>query len=231
MPDGRRTRILVVEDDFATASTLIQGLTRAGFEVSLSTGEEDGVPRFTSGPVDLAIIDMNVMEQRGLDVISRWRGRSSIPLIALAGRDQTRATLEALTAGAADCVTKPVWMDELVARIRARIGLRPDSQHRVRTWGRTSLEMDSRRVLCDGRVVPLTCFEFNILAWLVEHPYRVIVRRELAERALSPSGHTTDRTVDCHIARLRRKLGADASAAIRTVRGVGYRFDPAGGGS
>lgn len=106
MPEGRRTRALVVEDDFATASTLIQGLTRAGFEVSLSSGEEDWVPRSTPGQIDIAIVDLHLMEQRGLDLIRAWRGRSSIPIIALATRAEPRATLEALALGAADCVAE-----------------------------------------------------------------------------------------------------------------------------
>ena len=115
-------------------------------------------------------------------------------------------------------------MPELLARIEARLG-RPSAPRRVIEWQDVRLDLDARAVFRAGEQLAMTAHELNVLAWLVERAGRAITRSYLAESALPDGRERGDRTIDSHISRIRAKLGP-AGAAIRTVWGVGYRFDP-----
>jgi two-component system OmpR family response regulator len=96
------------------------------------------------------------------------------------------------------------------------------------TWSNAVANVDARTVSVNGEPVALTRFEFDLLAYLLQRPGRAIPRAQLASHALGPLDERTDRTVDSHLARIRKKLGPAAAAALATVWGIGYRFDPAG---
>jgi two-component system, OmpR family, response regulator len=112
-------------------------------------------------------------------------------------------------------------------RLRSRLALREEAPRRMFEVGSVVLDLDRRTAAREGDDIGLTPFEFNILAWLVERPGRAVSRRTLAESTLTEESGATDRTVDSHVSRIRKKLGRDGSC-IATVWGIGYRYDPSG---
>ncbi|WP_434422247.1 response regulator transcription factor [Nannocystis pusilla] len=171
------------------------------------------------------VLDLMLPELGGFEVLELWRGRLSTPVIVLSARTELDARLQAFAGGAVDYLPKPFWIEELLARVRARLRL-PDAAAPTRTfgWDGALLDLDARTVTLAGEPLGLTAHEFNVLLYLVERPARAITRRQLAEAALPAGGDRSERTVDSHVARIRRKLGP-AGARIATVWGIGYRFD------
>ena len=218
-------QILVIEDDASVAAGLVTGLKTAGYEVDLASDGARGVEMALSKSFDLIILDLMLPERDGLDLLEAWRDRLSTPVVVLSARTDLEARLKSFSLGAVDYLPKPFWMEELVARIRSRLRIREDEPHRVISWASVKVDLDARTVSVGESDVELTSHEFNILAFLVERPGRAVSRRQLAENALPESGARYDRTVDSHLSRIRSKLGADCAAAIRTVWGVGYKFE------
>jgi two-component system OmpR family response regulator len=220
--------ILVVEDDASTAAGIVAGLRGAGFEVELATSGRDAMQRIADGGHDLVVLDLMLPEASGFDVLERVRHRVGCPIIVLTARSGLPDRLRAFDLGAADYLAKPFWMEELVARIRSRLRVSDDTPRRVVRWASVALDLDARTVHVDERAASFTPTEFTVLAFLVERRGRAVSRRVLAEQALaSLEGESDARTVDSHVARIRRKLGTGA-AALATVWGIGYRFDPGG---
>ncbi|WAS92945.1 response regulator transcription factor [Nannocystis punicea] len=217
--------ILVVEDDPAIAAGVVRGLKAAGYDVELAHDGRRGAELALSRPFDLVVLDLMLPELGGFEVLELWRGRLSTPVIVLSARTELDARLQAFAGGAVDYLPKPFWIEELLARVRARLRL-PDVAAPARTlaWDEAVLDLDARTVTLAGEPLGLTAHEFNVLLYLVERPSRAITRRQLAEAALPAGGDRSERTVDSHVARIRRKLGP-AGARIATVWGIGYRFD------
>lgn len=223
---GRDTaRILVIEDDPPIAAGVVRGLTHAGFAVELASDGDRGAALGLSGEFALAVLDLMLPGQGGFEVLEQWRGRSSTPVIVLTARTDLDARLRAFELGAVDYLPKPFWIEELVARIRARLRISAEAPTRSVRWDDAVLDLDARTVTLAGAPVALTAHEFNVLAYMVERPGRAVTRPQLAEAALPASGDRSDRTVDSHIARIRRKLGKPAGLRVATVWGIGYRFD------
>ena len=219
-------RILVVEDDLNVVQGLIAGLRRAGFDVSVAMDGKEGAERATGEAFDLVVLDLMLPSQSGFQILAAMSGRVSTPVVVLSARTELEARLESFRLGAVDYVSKPFFIEELVARIQTRLALRTDGPHRTAQIGTVDVDLDARTVTRDGDDLGLTGHEFNVLAWLVERPGRAVTRAQLAEHALGGDG-VTDRTVDSHVSRVRKKLGPDG-AALRTVWGVGYRLDVEG---
>jgi two-component system OmpR family response regulator len=217
-------RVLVVEDDAATAAGIVRGLRAARFGVDLSTSGTDGARRILSERYDAIVLDLMLPEQSGFDVLARVRHRTRVPVIVLTARTDLPDRLRAFELGAADFVAKPFWIEELVARIRSRLRLDDARPKRVVRWQGVALDLDARMADVDGRPAGLTPTEFAVLGYLVERPGRAVSRAALAAQALASLEGPDVRTIDSHVARLRKKLGAGA-AAIATVWGIGYRFD------
>jgi DNA-binding response OmpR family regulator len=216
-------RVLVVEDDAPIAASLVRGLRAHGYEVELETSGDAAAAR---GPAnfDVAVIDLGLPGLGGLELLRLWRGRTTAPLIVLTARNALDDRLAAFAKGAADFVPKPFFLEELIARIEARLGRTQAEPARVVEFETARVELTNRTVTVAGQPIELTGYEFNVLAFLLERPGRAVPRFELAEKVLRED--TIDaRTVDSHVARLRKKLGA-AGAAIKTVWGVGYSFRP-----
>jgi two-component system OmpR family response regulator len=222
-----QVRVLVVEDDASTAAGIVRGLRAAGLDVELSTNGGDGGRRVLSERYDIVVLDLMLPEQSGFEVLERVRHRARVPVIVLTARTDLPDRLRAFELGAVDFMTKPFWVEELVARIRSRLRLTDDRPKRVVRWEGVALDLDARTAFVDGRSASLTPTEFAVLAFLVERRGRAVSRSVLAEQALASLEEPDARTVDSHVARLRKKLGAGA-AAIATVWGIGYRFEPGG---
>jgi DNA-binding response OmpR family regulator len=220
-------RIVVVEDDPGVAAGLVRGLKLAGFEVELATDGTAGARLALADGVAAVLLDLMLPARSGFEVLEIIRHRAAAPpVIVLSARTELGDRLRAFELGAVDFVPKPFWIEEVVARIRAHLpGAAPRAPSRVVAWAGAAVNLDARTVTVDGEAVALTRFELDLLAYLVQRPGRAIPRAQLASHALGPLDERTDRTVDSHLARIRRKLGP-AAAAIATVWGIGYRFDP-----
>ena len=216
------TRILLVEDDRAIASPLARGLERSGFTVHHVT---TGAAALTAPPADLVLLDLGLPDLDGTEVCRTLRARSSVPIIIVSARDDEVDRVVGLELGADDYVTKPFGTRELVARIRAvlrRSGVAParDDDAPLAAGG-VHVDPRTRRVTVDGVEVHLTPKEHDLLVHLLRDPGRVHRRGELVEAVWGGGWDGADRTVDVHVANLRRKLGG----VIETVRGVGYRIE------
>lgn len=220
------SRVLVVEDDPAIAGGIVRGLRGAGFEVELVTDGIGGSKRALSGGFDAIVLDLMLPGQSGIAVLEQLKGRESVPVIVLTARSELPDRLACFALGAADFIAKPFWIQELVVRLRARLRLAsPEAPKRTVSWADAVLDLDSRVVTTSGADIGLTRHEFDVLAHLVERAGRAISREQLAEHSLSPFEERDARTVDSHIARIRKKLGTDAGAHVVTVWGIGYRFE------
>jgi DNA-binding response OmpR family regulator len=215
-------RILVVEDDDAIAEPLGRGLVREGFEVvRVATGEA----ALTAGPVDVVLLDLGLPDLDGYEVCRRLRAADGVPIIVVTARGEEVDRVIGLELGADDYVVKPFGFRELVARIRAvtrrSAGRRDDVPDVVQVGG---LELDRRahRVRVDGAEVGLTPKEYDLLALLAADPGAVCTRDEILEQVWDPHWYGPTKTLDVHVASLRRKLGDPG--LIETVRGVGFRL-------
>jgi two-component system OmpR family response regulator len=219
------TRVLVVEDDPGVAGGIVRGLRGAGFDVELATDGLGGSKRALAGRFDAIVLDLMLPGQSGLAVLEQLKGRESIPIIVLTARSELPDKLACFALGAADFIAKPFWIQELVVRLRARLRITPEAPKRAVSWADAVLDLDSRVVTVGGMDVGMTRHEFDVLAHLVERDGRAISREQLAEHALSPFEQRDARTIDSHIARIRKKLGAKAGVSVVTVWGIGYRFE------
>lgn len=218
-----KPEILVVEDDAHALQGLVAGLTRHGFAVSVATDGTTASERVLHERFDFVVLDLMLPGASGFQVLEAMAGRVSTPVLVLSARTELKARLDSFRLGAVDYVPKPFFVEELVARIRARLALR-EQERRTVGFGEVVVDLDARQVTRGGEDLGLTKYEFNLLAWLVERPGRAVSRDELAEHALGGEG-VTARTVDSHLSRVRQKLGPDGGR-VETVWGIGYRFDP-----
>jgi DNA-binding response OmpR family regulator len=219
------SRIILVEDDARIAAGLVQALKRHGFEVELSTTGRAAVTRGLEAPPALAVLDLGLPDTSGHQVLAAWATRTSFPVVVLTARTDVKTRVAVFAEGAVDYLPKPFFVEELVARIEARLGKRK-APPRVTAWADVEVDLLARQVRREGRVVELTPHQLNVLAFLVERPGEAVSRERLAREVLSVTGESAPRTVDSHVARIRRALGPRAAEAIATVRVIGYRFDP-----
>ena len=224
--------LLVVEDDHSIGEPLVEALVHEGFVVHwVSTGAEA-----LAAPLsDLVVLDLGLPDLDGREVCRRMRERSAVPIIVLTARDDELERVLLLESGADDYVLKPFGFRELVARIRAvhrrSAGTSaapsvPDYQDREVVVDSIGLVVDrrSRRVMLDGQEVDLAPKEFELLALLASEPGRAIRREDIIEQVWDENWWGPTKTLDVHIAALRRKLGEPGW--ISTLRGIGYRLDP-----
>lgn len=218
-----RPHILIVEDDLRVVEGLVQGLHRAGFQTSLAMAGDEGLERILGESFDLVLLDLMLPERTGLEILEAVRARVSVPILVVSARTDLPSRLESFQRGAIDFVPKPFFLEELVARIRARLALTADGPRRELALGDVIVDLDARLVHRGGEDLGLTAHEFNVLAYLRERPGRAATRAQISESALPEGGERSDRTIDSHISRIRRKLGPDAGARIQAVWGIGYR--------
>ena len=215
-------KVLVVEDDTSVAEPLLEGLQRNGFEVEHVAFAMQAVPAATSGAgIDVVLLDLGLPDGNGLDVLRDLRRISDVPVIIATARGEEADRVVGLELGADDYVVKPFSVRELAARIRA-VSRRRRTEPLIE-GGRIQVDRGRRVATLDEARLDLTAKEFDLLAVLAEEPGRVVPRQELFARVWDPVWIGTGKTLDVHIASLRRKLGDPA--LIETVRGVGYRLE------
>ena len=225
MQNGQR--ILVVEDDESMQRVLARLLERDGFVVSAVGEGRAAVPAVSTLQPDLLVVDLGLPDINGFDLLRELRALTNAPIIVLSGRSDEADRVLALETGADDYVTKPFLNREFVARIRVRLR-RPPAAESVSSVVRDhdlAIDVAAREVRLGDELLSLTAKEFDLLAHLVSQPRQVFSRAQLLEGVWRSSAEWQDEsTVTEHIHRLRQKVGDDR---ITTVRGVGYRFDPA----
>lgn len=219
--------VLVVEDDNAIAEVLQAYLLRAGCRAVRAADGETALQLARSLRPDLLLLDLNLPRKDGFAVLAALRQEEETPVIVVSALDEDLDKLTALRIGADDYVTKPFNPNEVMARVSAVLRRSAASRTRVIRMGALVLDPDARRVTTPSGPLALTPSEYRLLEHLLRRSGRVQTRGELVDACL-PDAEALDRTVDSHIAHLRRKL-ADAAAGVTltTVRGVGYRLDPA----
>jgi len=228
VPNSFGMRVLLVEDDADIAAPLVRGLEREGF---LVTHSETGVGALAAsdGPdaPDVVLLDLGLPDLDGFEVCRRMRSGSEVPIIVVTARGDEVDRVVGLELGADDYVVKPFGFRELVARIRAVTRRAPTrvADATATHFGALVVDRRTRRVLLRDDELMLTPKEFDLLAALAEDPGAACSRQHLLDVVWDPHWYGPTKTVDVHVANLRRKLG-DAGW-IETVRGVGYRLaDP-----
>lgn len=223
--------VLVVDDDADIRSALRDLLGDNGYlVVEASTGAE-AVELCARHQPDVVLLDLGLPDMSGLDVLTELAERAVAPVIVLSGRSGETDRVVGLELGADDYISKPFSARELVARVNAAIRRRHGTSPRgVITTGGLVINQNTRDVSIDGRLVPLTPKEFDLLTFLALSPRQVYSRSQLLRHVWGSSEQwQDDNTVAEHIYRIRRKLDPDnRNRCIETVRGVGYRFAPDG---
>jgi len=213
-------KVLIVEDEDAIAEPLAEGLRREGFEVErVGTGAE----ALAASEPDLVLLDLGLPDIDGFSVCRELRARSDVPIIVVTAKGEEVDRVVGLELGADDYVVKPFGLRELVARIRAvtRRGRGTPRRDAVRVG---SLEVDerARRATYAGEELQLTVKEFDLLSLLASDPGAVVSRQTILERVWETSWYGGQKTIDVHVAALRKKLGDPE--LVETVRGIGYRL-------
>jgi two-component system response regulator RegX3 len=213
--------ILVVEDEDAIADPLVAGLRREGYDVARVAKGEDALE---ASPADLVLLDLRLPDVDGLDVCRRLRERSRVPIIVVTARGEEADRVVGLELGADDYVVKPYGLRELIARIRAVTRRAASSGGSSGSLRAGELEVDerARRATLEGRELDLTPKEFELLAALARDPGAALSRQRLLAEVWQTSWYGSSKTIDVHVAALRKKLGDPGW--IETVRGVGFRL-------
>jgi DNA-binding response OmpR family regulator len=224
-------RVLVAEDDVDLQGFLRETLEAEGMLVQTTADGAGTLLAVGADPPDIVLLDLDLPDLDGLDVLSAMRRRGELPVIVLTGRRLEQDRVAGLERGADDYVLKPFSARELVARIRTVLR-RSDygveaTDVDVLTHDGLVIDRTAREVIIDGRKVELTKREFDLLAFLAAHPRRVFSRQELLSEVWGSSEDwQVPATVTEHVRRVRLKLETDPTNPkwIHNVRGVGYRF-------
>jgi DNA-binding response OmpR family regulator len=215
--------ILLVEDEESIGALVCAYLEREGFRVVWATEGAEALARLEPERARLVVLDLGLPDLDGVEVCRRLRARSDVPIIMLTARDDETDRVVGLEVGADDYVAKPFSPRELMARIRAvlrRVEARPPADPPLRL-GDVELRAGAREVEVAGRPVELRAKEFDLLAYLMEHRGVVISRERLLDQVWGMDYEGGLRTVDAHVAWVRRRLGRPG--LIQTVRGAGYK--------
>jgi DNA-binding response OmpR family regulator len=214
--------VLLVEDERSIGTLVRSYLEREGYRVVWVRTGEEALGELGRHPVRMVVLDIGLPGIDGFDVCRRIRTNSAVPIVMLTARDEEPDRVAGLEVGADDYLPKPFSPRELAARIKAVLRraegrVQDDAFQLADVW----LRRDAHEVTVAGAPVDLTVKEFELLAWLMEHPGIVFSREQLLDRVWGMTYFGGTRTVDVHVAQLRRKLGRPK--LIQTVRGAGYK--------
>ncbi|MCU0613132.1 MAG: response regulator transcription factor [Candidatus Eisenbacteria bacterium] len=226
-----RSRILVVEDEEDIQHIVRYNLEKEGYSVICSSSAEDALRHARTPPPDAVVLDLMLPGMDGLEfcrILRKDSATEHTPIIMLTAKSEEGDVVTGLEVGADDYVTKPFSPKVLTARIRAALrrrsrGAAPASDQPVIVVHDIAIDRQRHSVTVGGQIVDLTFTEFRILEYLALHPGWVFTRYQIVDAVRGEDYAVTDRSVDVHVASLRRKLGP-ARSFVQTVRGVGYRM-------
>lgn len=225
-------RILLVDDDEELLAALELKLRKEGYQIETAPDGEAALVKIRASLPDLIILDVNMPRMNGMDVCRALRSDDKtrdLAIIMLTARDDEVDRILGLEFGADDYVTKPYNPRELILRVKGLLKRifhfqdNPGASEYIQV-GPLSIDLGRHEVQIDGQVVELTLTEFKLLSYLIKNPGRIKTRDFLLEQIWEYGDGVFSRTIDTHIQRLRSKL-KDAGKYIKTVRGVGYRFE------
>lgn len=223
-----KKRILVVDDEQEITLVLRSGLSTHGYDVRVAGEGEAALELFQAWTPDLVLTDLSMPNMNGLKLCQRLRAISAVPIIVLSVKGDEATKIEALDAGADDYVTKPFGMGELLARVRATLRRSPEASAEVTVIeeGDFRIDLESREVHVAGKELRLSPKEFDLLAYFVSHPGKVLTHRTLLAKVWG--GNYTDQTeyLRVFIRHLRKKIEPEPAKPryILTDPWVGYRF-------
>jgi len=217
--------VLIVEDEEKLAALLGDYLKLAGFESEWLADGREVLPRVRERLPDLILLDLMLPGRDGLEICKEIRSFSQVPIIMITARVEEIDRLLGLELGADDYVCKPFSPREVVARVKTV--LRRAGDHPVPASGELSLDPDRYRALLRGQELDLTAVEFKLLHFLYQSPGRIYSRTQLMDRIYPDQRIVSDRTIDSHIKKLRKKIAAAAPdrELIHSIYGVGYKYE------
>jgi DNA-binding response OmpR family regulator len=214
--------VLLIEDEPSVGELVRSYLDRDGYRVIWVRSGEEGLAELDRHPIRIVLLDVGLPGIDGFEVCRAMRARSSVPILMLTARDEEPDRIVGLEVGADDYVTKPFSPRELVARMKAILRRTdPAPVQEVLELGDVVLNRETHDVTTAGELVELTAKEFDLLAYFLSNPGAVLSRDVLLDRVWGVEYPGGTRTVDVHVAQLRRKLGRPN--LIRTLRGSGYK--------
>lgn len=215
-------RVLVVEDEPALARQIGDSLSTAGYVVDAATDGARADFLARTEAYDAVVLDLGLPRVDGLTLLKGWRDAGfSVPVLVLTARASWHEKVTGIDLGADDYVGKPFQIEEVLARVRALIRRATRQPAPELRCGSVALDPRTARVTVAGEPVKLTSHEFRVLSYLMHHRDRLVPQRELNDHIYDANADRDSNTVEVFVARLRRKIGADA---IETVRGLGYRI-------
>ena len=234
--------IIIVDDEAPAREMVGDYLKMHGFTVTLCDGGKSLRNAIEAGAPDLVVLDLNMPEEDGLSIIRDLKSRNNVPIIMLTATASPIDRVVGLELGADDYIAKPCELRELMARIRsvlrrsgpakpAEAASAKSAKEQLVRFGTKWLDLEAQALRDDeGNEHPLTASEFGLLKVFAANPKRVLSRERLLELANARDSEAFDRAVDLRIMRIRRKIEPDPTkpAVIRTIRGGGYLFSPAG---
>lgn len=221
-------KVLVVEDETRIAQFIAMGLREQGWTVDVQHRGDDAYELLQGSSYDVAVLDIMLPGRDGLSILRQLREHSNpLPVILLTARNTLDERVEGLQLGADDYITKPFYVEELIARIHAVLRRSGGQDHSIRQVGSLALNLPRREVLLNGKAVEMTAREFNLLEYMTRSPGRVYTRTQILEHVWDLHFDPNTNIVDVYIQRLRKKLDCDKDTPlIETVRGVGYSIRP-----
>jgi two-component system OmpR family response regulator len=219
-------KILVIEDEKKIASFIRKGLEAQGFVVDVAHRGDDGYALAVSHPYDAVVLDIMLPGRDGLSILRSLRERKmTVPVILLTARGELNERLEGLNLGADDYLTKPFFVEELIARLQAVARRTAGKPQSLLEADDLTVNLLTREVTRGGRRIELTAREFALLEQLMRAPGRVFTRVQICEQVWSYDFDPGTNIVDVYVQRLRKKVDGDAPVKlIETIRGVGYRL-------
>ena len=219
-------KVLVVEDEKKIASLIRKGLEAQGITVDVSHNGDEGYTLATTHSYDAMILDIMLPGRDGLSILKNLRARKTgLPVLLLTARSELNERLEGLNLGADDYLTKPFYIEELIARLQAVVRRSSGASQSILEVEDLTLNLLSREVKRGGKIIDLTSREFNLLEQFMRSPGRVFTRVQICEQVWSYDFDPGTNLVDVYVQRLRKKVDGDNPVKlIETIRNVGYRI-------
>ena len=223
-------KVLLVEDEQKIADFVCAGLTTRGIDITHCDNGNIGLAKALDGNFDVVVLDLMLPGRDGLSVLKEMRSLGlSTPVILLTARNELGDRVEGLNLGADDYMSKPFFVEELIARIHAVVRRLTGDRQNTLQVGQLKLDRISRQASCNGQTIELTAREFNLLEYLMRSAGQTFTRSQILEHVWGYDFDPSTNVVDVCIKRIRGKMAAlqdpgDTASPIESVRGTGYRF-------